>query len=409
MSRHIVVTGIGLITPLGIGTQATWDGVLAGRSAIRPIRKFDAVAYPGCFAGELDGFNAEDHMPIRLARKLDPYTQYAVAACDLALRDGRLDPAQTQQSRFGVYVGNCFGGWAYTDQQLRNLHTQGTRAVSSFQATAWFPAAPQGQISILFGLRGNSKTIICDRASGLASIGYAARAIAAGDCDIMLAGGTEAPVTPFAYLACLTENVVATGGRPEHAYLPFDAKCKGLVPAEGAAFVLLEEREHALRRGVEVYAELQGFALTSDSCHPATLPARERYLSLSMRKALADAALTSEDISLILADGAGTPEGDAQEAQAIRSVFGEATQSTPVAAPKSLLGHMYGAAGALDVALGALALKHGVVPPTARDDKPEPACELLLSTQAARPRALKHVLLNSRGAGGVNAALVMSK
>ncbi|MFO0574273.1 MAG: beta-ketoacyl-[acyl-carrier-protein] synthase family protein [Polyangia bacterium] len=413
MNRRTVITGIGLLTPLGIGTRETWDGVLMGRSALRPVRKFDASALPGCFAGEIDDFDAKRYMPLRLARKLDPYTQYALAACQMALRDGSLDLAAVDRSRFGVYVGNCFGGWEYTDQQLRNLHTQGVHTVSPYQATAWFPAAPQGQISILFGLRGHSKTLVCDRASGLLSIGYAARAIVRGDCDVMLAGGTEAPVTPFAYLAGMTEGSVSIGGPAERAYLPFDAERQGFVQAEGAAFLLVEEREHALRRGATIYAELQGFALNTAACHPATQPLaahnQDRYLAAAMQKALADAELTAADVSLIMADGAGTLAGDTQEAQGIHDVFGNATPHIPVTVPKSLVGHTYGAAGALDAALAALALRHGVVPPMARGAQPDPACGLTLATSEAAARSLSNVLINSRGVGGMNAALVMSR
>jgi 3-oxoacyl-(acyl-carrier-protein) synthase len=407
MSRRVVVTGIGLVTPAGIGRQAVWESMRAGKRAIRPVTRFDASGYPSQLAGEVEGFEATRYMPGRLARKLDPYTQYAVAASRLAMEDGGLELEKVDRERAGVFVGNCFGGWAFTDRELRHLHTQGVKEVSPFQATAWFPAAPQGQISILFGLLGHSKTVCCERASGLASISLAARSIAQGRCDLVLAGGAEAPITPFAYLACATEGVLpGPDTSPEEAYRPFDVDPRGLVPAEGAAFVLLEELEHALARKAPVYAEVLGFGLANDACHPALLPPEERCLSVAMRYALQDAERSSEDVSYVIADGLATREGDLQEASALRKVFG---RRVPVTVPRTLTGHMYGAGGALDVALAALSLTHGEVPPTAGTRSPDAELEVDLVTQAPRRAAIQNVLINGRGSGGLNASMVIGR
>lgn len=411
MTRRVVVTGIGMLAPNGIGRGAVWSSVLERRSALGAITRFDAADFPACAAGELRGFDPLQFMPPRLSRKLDPYTHYAVAACQLTLTDAEIDLEKVDRLRFGVYVGNCFGGWQVTDRELRKLHTVGVREVSPFQATSWFPAAPQGQVSILFGLRGHSKTLACDRASGLVSVGLAARSITQGYCDLVLAGGTEAPITPFAYLACMTDGIVAEGhdGETSVPYRPFDAGHRGLVPGEGATFLLLEEREHALRRNARIYAEICGFAATTDACHPAPLPARERGLSLAMSKALDDADVTPGAVSVIMADGMATREGDRQETTAIHKVFGERGRTVPVTVPKSMTGHLYGAAGAMDAALAALAIHHRTIPPMVDVTEHDAGCDLSLATEAKAVASLDCVLVNGRGSGGVNATLVVCR
>ncbi|NMO18039.1 beta-ketoacyl-[acyl-carrier-protein] synthase family protein [Pyxidicoccus fallax] len=409
MSRRVVVTGIGFVAPGGIGQGAVWDNIRAGRGAIRRVTRFDPTGYPSALAGEVDGFNPTDFMPMRLARKLDPYTQYAVAASQLALDDGRMDLERVDRERMGVFVGNCFGGWDFTDRELRKLHTQGVKEVSPFQATSWFPAAPQGQISIHFGLRGFSKTVCGERASGHIGIALAARSIASGQCDVSLAGGAEAPITPFTYLACGTEGVLVGPDTPaDGAYRPFDAGRRGLVPAEGAAFLLLEELTHALERRAPIYAEVLGFGLSNDACHPALLPPEERHLSVAMRKALEDADVTPDAISYVLADGLATPEGDRQEAAALRKVFGS-ERRVPVSVPRTMTGHLYGAAGALDAGLAALSIQHGEVPPTVGTRTVDASLDVSLVTETTTPERVDHVMLNGRGSGGLNASLIISR
>lgn len=410
MSRRVVITGLGLVAPNGIGKDVVWDNVLAKMPAVGHVTKFEPHGFPVEVAGEVSGFEPLDFMPSRLARKLDAFTQYAIAASQMALKDAEIQLDKVNKHRFGVFVGNCFGGWCFADREIRSLHTQGLRAVSPFQATAWFPAAPQGQISILFGLRGHSKTIVCDRASGLASVGYAARAIAEGRADVMLAGGAEAPITPLMYLACLTDGVMIR--EPDRvvsaSYRPFDAARRGIVPGEGAAFLLLEDRAHAIRRGAHICAEISGFGMATDACHPAPLPAEERGLSMAMRRALDDGDVAASAVSFVMADGMATRDGDHQESAAIHKVFGERGRKVPVTAPKSMTGHLYGASGAMDAALSVMALQRRVVPPTSNVDTRDAGCDLTIVTDPMRDRAIEHVLINSRGSGGINAALVIS-
>ncbi|WP_437895475.1 beta-ketoacyl-[acyl-carrier-protein] synthase family protein [Sorangium sp. So ce124] len=409
MNRRVVITGIGLLAPNGIGSGTVWSNILNRKSALRQITKFDTSSFPTSFGGELLDFDPLDFMPVRLARKLDPYTQYAIAACTMAIKDAEMDLEKVNKHEFGVYVGNCFGGWTVTDRELRHLHTTGARDVSPHQATAWFPAAPQGQVSILFGLRGHSKTIVCDRASGLASIGYAARTIAQGSCEIILAGGTEAVMSPLPYSACLTDGIVNqnAGASPETAYRPFDTARRGLVPGEGAAFLLLEDREHAIRRNARIYGEIRGFGLSNDACHPAPLPKEERGLSIAMQKTLDDAEIKPSDVSFIMADGMGTVDGDAQEAAAIHKVFGELGSKVKVSAPKSMIGHLYGASGAMDAAFAAMGLFYETVPPTTNIDHPDANCNLAVTTEAIKGGAMRYAQINSRGSGGMNVSMII--
>jgi 3-oxoacyl-[acyl-carrier-protein] synthase II len=409
VNKTVVITGIGLVVPNGTGKAEVWDRTLTGTSVTRHLDRFDSTDFSCGFAGQIEGFDAVRYMPARLARKLDPYTQYAVAAAQLAVEDGGLALEQIDRLRAGVYVGNCFGGWVYTDTELRKLHSRGVHAVSPFQATAWFPAAPQGQISILMGLRGHSKTVVCDRASGLVSVGLAARVIASGTCDLMLAGGTEAPLTPFAYLACTQDRILVSDRTldPNCAYRPFDTRHAGIVPAEGAAFLILEELEHAQRRGAHIYAQLNGFAQTNDATQPEPLPRADRYFSAAIAGALDDAAIEPDQVSLVFADAMGTEAGDQLEVEALMKVFGSRSREVAVTAPKSMIGHTYGAAGALDLALAALAVDEQVSPPTANFEHAAASCELSI-VASARRMPIEHVLVNSRGSGGINASVVLS-
>ncbi|WP_437915288.1 beta-ketoacyl-[acyl-carrier-protein] synthase family protein [Sorangium sp. So ce302] len=411
MNRQVVITGIGLLAPNGVGSRTVWSNTLNRKGAVRRVTKFDTSRFPAVFGGEVTGFEPIDFMPSRLARKLDPYTQYAIAACAMALKDAEVDLEKVDRQQFGVYVGNCFGGWTVTDRELRHLYTKGVRDVSPHQATAWFPAAPQGQVSILFGLRGHSKTIVCDRASGLASVGYAARSIAQGHCDIILAGGTEAVMSPLPYSACLTEGILNQDRDtpPEAAYRPFDAGRHGLVPGEGAAFLVLEDRAHAIRRRARIYGEIRGFGLSSDACHPAPLPREERGLSIAMRKAIDEAGIEPSDVSFIMADGMATIDGDAQEAAAIHKVFGALGSKVKVTAPKSMFGHLYGAGGAMDAALAAMGLFSQTVPPTTNVDALDASCDLAVTTDAIKDGELRFAQINSRGSGGMNASMIIGQ
>jgi 3-oxoacyl-(acyl-carrier-protein) synthase len=410
MSRRVVITGIGLVTPIGIGKDTVWDNVLQGNSGIDWITRFQTEGYPLAFGGEVRGFNADTYMSKRLAKKLDTFTQYAIAASSLAIKDSALDLEIVDKTKVGVYVGTCFAGMDFADQQLRVLHnSQGTHFLSPFQATAWFPAAPQGQITILFGLQGQSKTILCDRASSLANIGYAARTIASGINDVVIAGGTEALITPYAFTACATEGILAdtSDKTPSTAYRPFDVSRTGIVPGEGAAMLVLESLDSALSRNASIYAEVTGFSLMTDPVFPNE-PTTGSGLARAMSQCISNAGIKTDAISAIFAEATGTMVGDRTEAEAIHQVFGSMATKIPVTAPKSWTGHLYGASGALDTCLGALAIMHSTIPPLSNCERPDPACALNINGGPISSR-VNSILINNRGSGGVNASLLLSK
>ncbi|MEH0020314.1 MAG: beta-ketoacyl-[acyl-carrier-protein] synthase family protein [Desulfobacter sp.] len=407
MKRRAVITGLGILTPNGNGIDAAWDNLSGGNCAINRITKFDPEDVEGAYAGEVD-VNIMDYIPRRLARKMDPFSAYAIIACQSAMEDAGLELEGTNKDRLGVYVGNTFGGWTFTDPQLRLLHTKGVRGISPFLASAWFPAAPQGQVTIFFQLKGQSKTFDSGRASGLASIGYGARAIQTGRADLMLAGGTEALVTPYIIAACNLEGVADPGHglAPDGAYKPFDTGRQGWVIGEGAVFLLLEELDHALDRNARIYGEITGLGNVTVPCQPRVLPANgEGGLTRSMTNALKDADLAPGDIDLIMADALGTVQGDLQEAGSINKVFGS---TVPVTAPKSMSGNLCGAAGAYDTALAALSMQHNKALPTVNLDQQDPGCDIDIVAGAPRDISVRNVLVNGRGYGGISTSLVIS-
>jgi 3-oxoacyl-[acyl-carrier-protein] synthase II len=402
----IVITGVGMLASSGPSAETAWQSMAAGRVSLRPLSDAAGHFCGSTNGGEITGFDATDHVPLRLARKLDPFCQFAVAAAKMAVADSKLDLERADRTRVGVYVANCFGGWRYTDRELRNLHQAGVRSVSPFQATAWFPTAPQGQITILLGLNGHSKTLDCGRASGLASIGYAARAIQAGRCDVVIAGGSEAVANPFVLTACSSEGVreedhrISRNGR----YQPFGVARDGWLIGEGAGFVVLERREHAQERGARVYAGVSGFALTHEACHP-DYARSARGLEHSIKAAIDEARTPAKAVDVVMADAAGTPLGDRFEAEALRNVLGD---RFVVSVPRTMIGQSYGAAGAIDTVLGAMSIHQGCILPTVGIDEVDAACGVNLVRESALKRQVGPVLINGRGTGGVCASLLLS-
>jgi|SRR5579883_3112266 len=409
-NRRIVITGMGLVSPLGMNVEAFWENAMRGQSAIQTLSRFDSRDFKYQFAAQMTEFNVDNYLPRRLSKKLDRFTQYALIASEQAIKDSHLNLDTVDKNRIGIYVGNMFGGWEFTDRELRNLYVEGAELINPYLATAWFPAAPQGEISILHGIKGHSKTIDSGRSSGLTSIGYAAEAIRAGRLDYAIAGGTEAMVTPFMMAACSVASLMSEDHylSPDGNYQPFGSKRNGWVPGEGSAFVMLETLESALARNAVIYAELQGFGHTTEACNPNQLMQDGSGLDRAISLAMNQSRIHFSDIDLVLADGAGTHQADLQEAKTIHHYF-SGHSNCYVTAPKSLYGDTFGANGAFDIIISALSIKNQHILPTMIVDGIDESCPIKLVSNQAIESEINHVLINNRGYGGIGTALIASK
>jgi len=410
MKRRVVVTGVGLITPVAIGTEETWQGLLAGKSGIGPITHFDHAAFATHFAGEVKGFDATRWMSSRDAKNVDPFIQYAVGAASLAMEDAGLKIDASFAERVGCFVGAGLGGVTTIEATSRTLAEKGPRhGISPFFVPMIIVNLAPGQISIRFGAKGPNLSQVSACSTGAHAIGDAFRVIQRGDADAMICGGTEATVTPLGVGGFNSMRALSTrNAAPQQASRPFDKDRDGFVIAEGAGIVTIEELEFAKKRGAKIYAELTGYALNADA-HHITAPAPEgEGAQRCMKLALKDAGLQPADVGYINAHGTSTKMNDANESLAIKKVFGDAARSVMVSSTKSMTGHMLGAAGGVETAICALTLSRGVVAPTINYTTPDPDCDLDYVPNTAREARIKHALSNSFGFGGTNACLVLS-
>ncbi len=412
--RRVAVTGIGLITPLGVGVAATWAAVCAGKSGIGPITQFDASRFATRIAGEVRGFEPTRWIEKREVRTLDRFLHFAIAAGHLAMEDAGL-PLRLEgeaADRAGCYVGSGMGGLITISHTQETLREKGPRhGISPYFVPALIINLAPGQISIRHNLRGPSFAHVSACATGAHSIGEAMRVIQHGSADVMVAGGSEATITELAIGGFNSARTLSTGRNddPIHASRPFDADRDGFVMSEGAGIVVLEELEQARRRGARIYAELTGYGATSDAHHITQPSPGGEGAVRCMRAALADAHLDPADIGYINAHGTSTPQNDATETLAVKTAFGEAARKIPMSSTKSMTGHLLGAAGGIEAAFAALAIARSVLPPTINYETPDPACDLDYVPNTAREVAVKHTLSNSFGFGGTNATLIFSK
>ena len=406
----IAITGIGIVSPSGMDKRKFWSNVSHGRSAVEAITRFDASKYPSHVAGHVHELDAYSNVSSRLLKKIDLFSHMALVASELALQDAKTDLQQENLERAGIFMGNAIGGWLYAETELRDMYIEGREGVSPFMASAWFPAAPQGQVSIHYGIKGYSKTVVADRASSLMAIAYAAKTLNRGKNDFILAGGMEAPVTPYALLCCNTSGVLTRhNDEPQKAYRPFDKTRDGFAIAEGAGIVILEPQERVKKRNAHVYANIIGYGTTTDGVDRID-PAKDgKELASAIRIALEDAKLQPSQIDYICLDGAGTRLGDVTETMAIKQVFNGNAKKIPCSAPKSVFGNMLGACGALDCITTVLAMEHSLVPPTINYTKPDPECDLDYCPNKAQAKEIKSALIINRGRGGINCALILQK
>jgi 3-oxoacyl-[acyl-carrier-protein] synthase II len=408
--RRVVITGIGMISPLGIGNEPTWKGLIEGRSGIGRITKFDPTNFACKIAGEVRGFNPEDWIEKKEVKKSDTFIHYAIAAAQMAVDDSGLDTKKEDSDRFGVIIGSGIGGLPLIEEMHNKMLERGPSRISPFFIPGLIVNLASGQISIRFNCRGPSSAPATACATGAHAIGDAYKIIQRDDADLMFAGGSEAVITPLAVGGFSAMRALSTrNDDPEHASRPWDLNRDGFVMGEGAGVVLLEELERAKARGAKIYAELTGYGMSSDAYHITSPSEDGGGMTRVMQRALKDAALGINDIHYINAHGTSTPVGDRIETIAIKTVFGDQAYKIPVSSTKSMTGHLLGAAGGLEAAICALAIKNQIMPPTINYEMPDPDCDLDYVPNTARPAKLQHVLSNSFGFGGTNASLILSQ
>ncbi|HWI61596.1 MAG TPA: beta-ketoacyl-[acyl-carrier-protein] synthase family protein [Symbiobacteriaceae bacterium] len=407
--RRAVITGIGCITPVGSGSQGLWDGVLRGRSAVRRLDRFDVSSYRSQVAAQVDAFDAEAELGRKASQRMDRFAHFALSAAGQALSDAGLDPKELEGERVGVFMGSALGGAGYAEGEHQSYLSGGLRAVSPGLALSVFGGAAGCSIAIHYGLCGPNETNSMSCAAGSVAIGRALQAIRLGECDMVLAGGAEAPLAPLCYGAFAVIRAMSSRNeQPEAACRPFDATRDGFVMGEGAAVLVVEERQAALRRGARVYAELVGYGTSNDAYHMSAPRPDGSQASRAMLCAMQDAAVSPDDVGYINAHGSGTPLGDVAEAVAVRRALGAAAWRTPISGTKGLYGHPLGASGAIEAAITALALHHGQLPGTCNLGEPDPAIELPVLKDGLE-RKTRWALSNSIGFGGINACLAFAR
>ncbi|MEH7526208.1 beta-ketoacyl-ACP synthase II [Bacillus sp. JJ1503] len=407
--RRVVVTGIGAVTPLGNEVETTWKNILAGVSGVGPLTRVNADEYPVKVAAEVKDFNVENFMEKKDARKMDRFTHYAVAASLMAVKDANLSINEENADRVGVWIGSGIGGMETFENQFETFLNRGYRRVSPFFVPMMIPDMATGQVSITLGAKGFNSCTVTACATGTNSIGDAFKVIQRGDADAMVTGGAEAPITKMSVAGFCANTALSTNPDPKTASRPFDKNRDGFVIGEGAGIVVLEELEHALARGANIYAEIVGYGATGDAYH-ITAPAPEgEGGARAMKMAINDAGLSPEDIDYINAHGTSTDYNDKFETMAIKAVFGDHAYRLAISSTKSMTGHLLGAAGGIEAIFTVLAMKEGILPPTINYETPDPECDLDYIPNEARKKEIRAAISNSLGFGGHNATIAFKK
>jgi 3-oxoacyl-[acyl-carrier-protein] synthase II len=408
--RRVVITGIGLVTPLGVGTQKNWEALLRGESGVVPITRFDVSRYSTRIAGQVPGFDPLFFIDKKEVRKMDLFIQFGLAASTLAVEDSGIDPAGLEGARTGVFVGSGIGGIGTIEATHKVLLERGPDRVSPFFLPSSIINEASGQISIRYRSRGPNSATATACATGTHALGDSFRIIARGEADRMLAGGAEAPITPLSVAGfCALRALSARNDEPARASRPFDAERDGFVMGEGAGVLLLEELGSAVRRGARIYAEVVGYGMNADAYHVTAPDLDGEGARGVMERALADAGIGPSAVAYINAHGTSTPYNDKVETLAIKKVFGESARRLGVNSTKSMTGHMLGAAGGVEAGITALCLANQVMTPTINYEHPDPECDLDYVPNAARPAEIAYALSNSFGFGGTNGCLVLKR
>lgn len=410
MRKRVVVTGMGLVIPTGIGVQTAWKNICEGRSGVGRLTRFNPNGFETKIAAEVKGFNPEAYIEKKEIKKMDLFIQYALAATKEALEDSGLKIIPENCEQIGVIVGTGLGGLPSLEKYHQILLEKGPSRVSPFFIPMLIANMASGQIAIQFGVKGINSCLVTACATGAHCIGDAFRAILYGDAEAVIAGGTEANISPLTIAGFNSMKALSTrNDEPERACRPFEKNRDGFVVGEGAGIVILEELEFAFKRGARIYAELVGFGYTGDAYHITAPPPDGDGAIRCMRMAINDAGLKPEEIDYINAHGTSTPLNDATETQAIKKVFGEHAKKIPISATKSMTGHLLGAAGSTEAIFTILTIRDGIIPPTINYDEPDPECDLDYVPNVARRQPVNTAISNAFGFGGTNATLVLKK
>jgi len=409
MKRRVVITGMGAVTSLGIGVDEFWNSIKAGKCGISTVSKFDVTDYPTKVASEVKNFEPTDFIDKKDARRMDRYNQFAMAATKMAVENSRLDVDSIDKDRFGVLIGSGIGGIQTLEEQHQVLLSKGHKKISPFFIPMMIANMASGRIAIEYGARGFNSCVVTACATGTNAIGDAFRVIQRGEADVMITGGTEAPITPLAFAGFCSMGAMSTQEDPSVASRPFDAERDGFVMGEGAGILIIEELEHALKRGAEIIAEIVGYGCTNDAFH-ITAPAENgEGAAKSMQLAINDAGIMPEQVGYINAHGTSTDLNDKNETTAIKTVFGDHAYKLQISSTKSMIGHLLGAAGAVEAIITAKTVQEGFIPPTINYKTPDPDCDLDYVPNVGRNADVEYALSNSFGFGGHNAVLVFKK
>lgn len=409
-NRRVVVTGMGAVTALGLDTESTWTGVVNGKNGVRAIEHFDASAFSTRFSASLQDFSVEGYIEPRDAKRMDLFIQYGMVAGIQAMRDSGLEITEANQDRVGCNVGAGIGGIGLIEKTSLLMNKSGPRKISPFFVPGSIINMVAGNLSIEFNLRGPNLAMVTACTTGTHSIGLGARLIAAGDADAMLVGGAEMGTTPAGLGGFAAARALSTrNDDPATASRPWDKERDGFVLGDGAGVMLIESLESAQARGANIYAEVVGFGMSGDAYHMTSPPEDGRGAALSMRNALASASMNADEVDYINAHGTSTPAGDVAETLAIKSVFGDHSYDLAVSSTKSMIGHLLGAAGAVEAIFSTLAIRDGVAPPTINLTNPDDGCDLNYVPGTAQERDIKVAMSNSFGFGGTNGTLIFKK
>ena len=408
--RRVVVTGMGMLSPLGNTVDETWKSILEGKSGIGPITHFDAEQFSTRFAGEVKGFDPKEYIPPKDVKKMDRFIQLGVAASKQAIADANLEVNETNAHRIGVAIGSGIGGLQLIEENHTKLVNSGPKKVSPFFVPSTITNMISGFLSIMEGLKGPNLNIVTACTTGVHNIGIAARTIAYEDADVMVAGGAEATVTPLGVAGFAAARALSSNNEnPQGASRPWDKGRDGFVMGEGAGIIVLEELEHAKARGAHIYGELVGFGMSGDAHHMTSPPPHGEGAAISMQNAINDAGISPAEIGYVNAHGTSTPAGDIAELRAVKAVFGQDASHVKVSSTKSMIGHLLGAAGSVEAIFTLLALRDKLAPPTINLDDPDDECDIDLVPNKAKAFDEDYALCNSFGFGGTNGSLVFKR